>query len=177
MAYRFQHWPEPPVISDGPHAATGTGWFGPQKNALYMVANRSLIPWGVKLALAGLAVIMVPIFWRLAVLGAWPILAFLLLAIALLAVAMRSFQQGRPPEEYLTLADGEITHIRMDSHGRPQQTKLPAYWTRLALGGHPGAPDLALVFRGQHHPIGLCLNAAERSEVADIIQQTWPLAH
>lgn len=170
MAYQLQQWPEPPDPS-AKEEERFAAWFGPRKITLCMVANRSEIPKGVKLAMLGLGIIMIPILIRLAVLGAWPILILLVVVIGLLAFALWGFRRATPPGEILTFENGEIAHIRNNGKDDVTEIRLPAHWTKLAVNGSAGSADLVLVFRDRHHPVGQCLSVAERLEVADIIRE------
>jgi uncharacterized membrane protein len=129
--------------------------------------HRSLSP-------AGFAVIMcILALWSFAggivfwLAGAWPVIGFLGIDIALVYWAFRaSYGQGRAAER-LRLADGTLMVWRMDKRGAEERFAFPSYWLRVTLeDGRNGPGRLVLSSHGRHLAIGNFLAPEERVELA-----------
>jgi uncharacterized membrane protein len=104
------------------------------------------------------------VFWLK---GAWPVIGFLGIDIALVYWAFRaSYGQGRVAER-LRLADGTLTVWRLDKRGAEERFAFPSYWLRVTLEEDQNGPgQLLLSSHGRHVSVGSFLAPDERAELA-----------
>ena len=137
-----------------------------------LTPHRSLPPAGFRLvigALSALACLAGAVFFLL---GAWPVLGFFGLDIALLAWCFHvNYRQGRRRERLLLTPDA-LTVERMSPAGRVEQVRLPPWWLRVEIdrsGERPG--PLTLATHGRRETVGAFLAPWERVEVAEALRQ------
>ncbi|MBL8673870.1 MAG: DUF2244 domain-containing protein [Rhodospirillales bacterium] len=132
-----------------------------------LVPHRSLSRDGFRALVAVLIganlILGVPMF----ALGAWPIVGFMGLDVALVVWLFRlNYRSGRLTET-LTLADGTLAVERIDPEGEVERTTFDAYWLRVEMDDPPVHESrLTLVSRGQRLVIGRFLTPDERLEIA-----------
>jgi uncharacterized membrane protein len=124
--------------------------------------HRSLSPqgftWLIRGAVAANLLVGLPMF----LVGAWPVLGFLGLDVALLWwLFKRSYLDARRSETLL-LTDRELIVDRRFPDGEREEHRLDAYWLRVELGDR-----LMLVSRGNRVAIGRFLSPGERAQVAE----------
>ncbi|MBV8535232.1 MAG: DUF2244 domain-containing protein [Alphaproteobacteria bacterium] len=129
--------------------------------------HRSLSPVGFAVIMSILAIwsfIGGLVFWLK---GAWPVIGFLGIDIALVYWAFRaSYGQGRAAER-LRLAEGTLTVWRMDKRGAEERVAFPSYWLRVTLEEDQNGPgQLFLSSHGRHLAVGAFLAPDERAELA-----------
>lgn len=102
--------------------------------------------------------------------GAWPVLGFMGIDVALVWFAFRqSYRAAQVRERVLVTAD-EVVVMRRDSAGREQAWRLPAYWARVDQEDHPsGDHTLWLASRGSRIDVGGFLSPAERKTFGDAL--------
>ena len=137
-----------------------------------LTPHRSLSPAGFRLligALSALAFVTGVVFLLL---GAWPVLGFFGLDIALLAWCFHvNYRQGRRRER-LRLTPDALTVERMSPAGRVEQVRLPPWWLRVEIdesGERPG--PLTLATHGRREIVGSFLAPWERVEVAEALRR------
>lgn len=134
--------------------------------------NRSMPHRHFWLMMAGVAAIFLLMGVRFLFLGAWPILPFMALDIALLWWAMRaSYRSGRESEHLRLDSDG-LELVRVAAHGPVRRTRIEPHWVRVELE-ELGADQnrLWLTTRGVRHAIGAFLSPRERAEIAAVIDR------
>lgn len=129
--------------------------------------HRSLSPAGfaiIMAILAGWSFIGGMVFWLA---GAWPVIGFFGIDIALVYWAFRaSYGQGRAAER-LSLVDGTLTVCRTDKRGAEERFAFPSYWLRVTLEeDHDGPGRLILSSHGRHVAVGDFLAPDERADLA-----------
>ena len=142
----------------------------PQHPATFDVVlrpHRSLTPVGFTVVMSILAVwsfIGGLVFWLK---GAWPVVGFFGLDIAIVYWAFRaSYGQGRAAER-LYLADGTLTVWRRDKRGGEERYAFPSYWLRVTLEEDRNGPgQLILSSHGRQLAVGGFLAPDERAELA-----------
>ena len=120
-------------------------------------------------ALAAVAAAVPAVLFTL--LGAWPVLGFLGVEVALvLGLVALHRRQSRAKVERIMLASGKLVIHRNDGPRGQERVELDAYWTRLTLEEPPagGAVLLARV-RGHSVEIGRFLAPAEKRDLADAL--------
>src|SRR5262249_47648061 len=136
-----------------------------------LVPHRSLSPRGFQLLitvmLAANLVIGLPIY----LLGAWPVIGFMGLDVALVVVLFRlNYKSGRLTET-LTLTDSDLVVTRVDPEGLVEQTRLDAYWLRVDMDDPPEHESrLTLISRGNRLVIGRFLTPEQRLDTAKALR-------
>jgi uncharacterized membrane protein len=96
--------------------------------------------------------------------GAWPVLGFVGIDVALVWWAFKASYGDRRAYERLHLADGTLTVTRADKRGVEQRFEFPSYWLKAQLDAS-GA--LVLSSHGQHLAVGAFLAPEQRATLAD----------
>jgi uncharacterized membrane protein len=133
--------------------------------------NRSLPERRFRMMIAGVAAIFLLMGVRFLLLGAWPILPFMLADVCLLWWAMRaSYRSGRA-SEHLRLDDDGLELIRINPHGAARRTRLEPHWARIELErlGEDGN-RLWISARGGRLLLGSFLSPRERADIARVIE-------
>jgi uncharacterized membrane protein len=133
--------------------------------------NRSMPHRHFWLMMAGVAVIFLLMGLRFLFLGAWPILPFLLVDLALLWWAMRaSYRSGRE-SEHLRLDSQGLELVRIAAHGQARRTRIEPHRVRVELEELDADQNrLWLSAGGTRHGIGAFLSPRERAELARVIE-------
>jgi uncharacterized membrane protein len=129
--------------------------------------HRSLSPtgfWIVMTILAAWSFIGGIVFWLA---GAWPVIGFCGLDVALVYWAFRASYGERRAVERLTLTGGTLTVRRIDKRGAEEQVAFPSYWLRVSLEESANGPGrLVLSSHGREVAIGSFLPPEERVVLA-----------
>jgi uncharacterized membrane protein len=100
--------------------------------------------------------------------GAWPVLGFVGLDVALVWWAFKASYGDRRAHEHLRLADGTFTVERVDKHGGAERFAFPSYWLRVRLednGDERGT--LVITSHGRSLTIAGFLSPRERAILAE----------
>lgn len=137
---------------------------------LHLTPNRSLGRDQARWIVAGVGIVFLLGGVRLLVLGAWPVLPFMAVDLALLAWAFRaSFHSGRAYET-LRLDDAALTIRQVTHQGVERRVDLPAAWTRVRLDRISDLENrLSVASGGREVVVGRCLSPREREEVHQVI--------
>lgn len=133
--------------------------------------SRPLRPDQVRLLLILVGVAFAVMALPITLLGAWPILPFMALAMALTLWALRESIRSGHASEHLRLDASGLELVRVPARGRIQCTHIEAGWAKVeleVLGPHENR--LWLLARGKRIPFGSFLSPAERVEVAAVIE-------
>ena len=132
--------------------------------------NRSLDRAHARWLIAGVAGVFLLGGLRLLVLGAWPVVPFMLADIGLLWWALNaSYRSGRAFET-VRLDDTGLTIRKVSYHGRERRFRLEPYWARARLERIAADENrLWLASRNVRVLVGQCLSPAEREEIHDVI--------
>ena len=123
--------PSSPNLSDGSAGGDGTG--APAIFDAELAPNRSLGRAGFIAVMAGVIMVSVGLGVFFLLQGAWPVLGFFGLDIALLYLAFRlSYRSGRLRETIRVTAD-EVVVMRIAPNGRTMEWRFNPYWLRVAL--------------------------------------------
>jgi len=134
---------------------------------LVLYPHRSLSPQGFTILMAAIAAVSFCAGLAFFLMGAWPIVGFFGLDVALIYWAFKaSYRSGRA-REIIRLTPRELTVERVAPSGRRKRWTFQPYWLRVALEERPGrASRLTLRSHGREFAIGDFLTPAERDEVA-----------
>ncbi|MGL6042790.1 MAG: DUF2244 domain-containing protein [Sandaracinobacteroides sp.] len=138
---------------------------------LVLRPNRSMPHRHFWLMMAGVALVFLLMGLRFLLLGAWPIIPFMLMDIALLGWAMRaSYRSGRA-SEHIRLDGSGLELVRVAAQGSARRTRIEPLGARVELE-LLGADQnrLWLTGRGARHAIGAFLSPAERADIARVIE-------
>jgi uncharacterized membrane protein len=107
-------------------------------------------------------------FWSI---GAWPILVFCGLDVALIYVAFRlNYRDGRAYET-VDLTPELLTVTSVDAYGRRRAFEFNPYWVRVNLHEHhDGRTELELAHHGRRLVFARCLNDDEKREFAEALR-------
>lgn len=132
-----------------------------------LTPHRSLTPRGllIVMALIGASSFVAGTVFFLA--GAWPVVGFLGLDVALIYLAFRLNNRQARAFETVEVTREALTVRKVDARGRGQSFGLDPYWTRLEVARREwGIVDLWLTTRGERLAIGRFLNPADRESFA-----------
>lgn len=137
---------------------------------LTLTPNRSFDRRHMRWLVAGVGAIFFVGGLRFLALGAWPIIPFLLVDLALLCWAFRSsYASGRGHERVL-LSDDALTLVRISPHGTEKRFGFEPLWTRVQVEETAlGDAHVFLAARGRRVRVGRFLSAPERREVGAVI--------
>ena len=145
---------------------------GPVLFDAVLTPHRSLPLAGFRLLIGGLAALACLAGLLFLLLGAWPVLGFFGLDLALLALCFHvNYRQGRRRER-LRLTPDALTVERMSAAGKVEQVRLPPWWLRVEIdrsGERPG--PLTLATHGRREIVGAFLAPYERVEVAEALRR------
>jgi uncharacterized membrane protein len=144
---------------------------GPAAQAIHfnatLLPHRSLPREGFHALIAALIVANVIIGIPIFLLGAWPVIGFMGVDVALVVFLFRlNYKSGRLSET-LQLTDTDLIVTRIDPEGVVEESRLEAAWLRVEMDDPPEHESrLTLVSRGNRLVIGRFLTPGERLEVA-----------
>lgn len=136
--------------------------------------NRSLGPPGRKACLAAIAAITLAAAAGAAALGAWLVLPFAGLEVALVAAAFRWFARHDGDYERLEIEGGRV-RLRTRRAQSSQALDGNVAWARLVVRDWPGECGLELRYAGRAVPFGLLLTEGERREWAAELGRRLPV--
>jgi uncharacterized membrane protein len=142
-----------------------TGYFD-----LELSPNRSLAPRHFRLLLLGVAALFLAVGVRLLVLGAWPVIPFLIADVLLLAWAMRASYRSGGAREHLRLDGRGLELVRVAADGQVHAMRLEAARARVELETvAPGGNRLWLTAGGRREAVGAFLSPGEREALARVM--------
>ena len=107
---------------------------------------------------------------RFLMFGAWPIIPFMVIDVALLSWAFRTNYAAARGHERVTLTDGALTVARVTAQGRERRFGFEPYWTRVEIEETPaGDAHLWLTAGETRLRVGGFLSAPERRAVGATI--------
>lgn len=139
--------------------------------ALHLRPNRSLSRRHFLWMIAGVAGIFLAMSLRFLALGAWPILPFMALDLALLWWAMQASYRSGDAVEELRLDGQGLELIRISPLGQRQRTLLPPHWAKVELEDCGDQQNRLWLRSGaQRVMVGWFLSPPERVEIAGVIE-------
>ncbi len=132
-----------------------------------LVPHRSLPHRGFRLLMLLLGVLSFTVGIAFVAVGAWPVVGFFGLDVALLYLAFRLSYRSARQREVLRLAGDDFTVERVGIYGERQAWRFQAFWLRVALEERHGtAPRLVIGSHGRRLVIGHFLPPLSRRELA-----------
>lgn len=138
---------------------------------LVLTPHRSLGPRGFAILMSAIGAVGFCGGLAFFLLGAWPIVGFFGLDVALIYWAFKaSYRSGRA-REVVRLTPRELTVERVAPSGKSRLWSFQPYWLRVALEERPGrASRLTLNSHGRAFAIGDFLTSDERDQVATALR-------
>jgi uncharacterized membrane protein len=103
-------------------------------------------------------------------LGAWPVIGFMGLDVALIYVAFKLNFRALSRYETVDLSGEALTVTRVAPSGRSQSWSFNPYWVRLSLSRRLGrSSELSLVSHGKRLVLASFLSDAEREDFASAL--------
>jgi uncharacterized membrane protein len=136
-----------------------------------LTPHRSLGPTGFVVLMVALAGISFATGIAFLLIGAWPVLGFFGLDVALVYVAFKlNYRSGRLYET-VELTHAKLTWTRVHPSGRREQFDCNPYWARVNLREWPdGRTDLRLIAQGKELVFGRFLTDDERRQFASALR-------
>lgn len=146
----------------------------PGQGAFCLVARRndSLSAGGRQRFFVSIAVVSLGIATGWALRGAWYIVPFALLELAVLYVALRVIQRHSGDLEIISI-DGDRVLVERRVAGRVSRHEFNRYWARLSVNrsDSSGMVELALGSHGRQVSLGEFLTQEERMRLADELRK------
>ena len=161
------------MASGNPEAASDVTLFD-----VVLSPHRSLSPHGFRLLLFAFGTVSTLFSIPFYLLGAWPVIGFFGIDIALLYVCFRINYRAARLEEHIHLTPVRLDLSRTDRRGGRRDWSFNPLWVRLRREEHVefGVLRLALEQRGREVEIAHFLGAAERTAFADAFAKALSLA-
>ena len=104
---------------------------------------------------------------RFALMGLWPVLAFMALEAVLAAILVWMHVRAGRAAEMLILEPNYLCVLRHDARGRRSERRLSTAWLNPRLEEEPGrVPRLVLTAHGVREEVGAVLGEAEKRDLA-----------
>lgn len=161
--------PKQAPIAGGAGAADVSGNEG--KNfRLVLYPHRSLNPRGFLILMAGIGSVSFITGMLFLLKGAWPVMGFFGLDVALVYAAFRlNYRAGRL-HELVEITPQALTVTRVHPSGAQESFDFNPYWVRVRLAEGPqGRTDLRLASHGREFAFGRFLTDDERRELSDVL--------
>jgi uncharacterized membrane protein len=159
-------------MTSTPAAATPTAPLGGLFFERILLPHRSLPPRGFHLLMVILGLISVAVGVGFVSIGAWPVIGFFGLDVALVYIAFRiNYRQGRL-REILRLATETFTVERISVYGNRRIWQFQPFWLRVVLDERDADRNrLFVASHGRFLAIGDFLAPAARRELAATIRE------
>lgn len=134
--------------------------------------HRSLTPRGFLIVMAILGAASFAIGLMFVLRGAWPVIGFFGLDVALVYFAFRANYRSGQNRELIRLTDAALEIARVRPDGTASALQLEPAWVRVALSELPdGDCRLSLRSHGREWRIAQLLSAAERRSLASALAE------
>ena|SRR5688572_15206558 len=139
--------------------------------------HRSLSPRGFLILMSAIGAVSFVTGMAFLLIGAWPVLGFFGLDVALVYVAFKlNYHAGRA-HEIVELTPQILSVTRVAASGTSKRFEFNPYWARVRLAQWPdGRTDLKIASHGKEFSFGRLLNDDERRDFALALQQALSAA-
>jgi uncharacterized membrane protein len=136
-----------------------------------LLPYRSLPPRGFHLLMLALALISLAVGIGFVSIGAWPVIGFFGLDVALVYVAFRLSYRSARRSETIRLAGNAFTVERISTRGARRMWRFQPFWLRVILEERAGeANRLLIASHGRGLVIGDFVTPTARAELAETIR-------
>ena len=134
--------------------------------------NASLSPRGFVLLMVAVGAVSFVAGMAFMLMGAWPVLGFFGLDVALIYLAFKANYRWARMYETLKLTEDALVVERISPSGKVQRWRFQPYWLRVDIERQAsGDAQIALSSHGKRLKIGSFLSPDERLEVAEALQR------
>ena len=123
-----------------------------------IVPYRSLTRKGVMMVVGALMVPSASLALRFFLVGAWPVVAFSLFDVPMVALLLLINLRRARASELIMLDERELKVIRTSPACRQEQVSLPSAWLRIDLDSGRGVPRIVLRTHGRDCEVGAFLH-------------------
>jgi uncharacterized membrane protein len=135
-----------------------------------LTPHRSLSPAGFLILISAVALVSFIVGFAFLWMGAWPVMGFFGLDVALIYWAFKQNYRDGGASETIEVTPNQVRLTRYAPDGRSTVFDFNTYWVRLALDERSdGRSMLSFVTRGQNIKFADFLSDNERREFADIL--------
>jgi uncharacterized membrane protein len=139
----------------------------PSQFRAVLTPHRSLGPKGFMVLMAAVCIVSFGTGLLFYLLGAWPVIGFMGLDVALIYVAFRLNFRALRLYETVDLTEKALTVTRVDPSGQERSWSFNPYWVKLELEPRIGrSTELSLASHGTRLVIARFLTDAERQDFA-----------
>lgn len=139
--------------------------------SVVLTPHRSLSPWGFWLVMGGVALISFAAGLVFLLIGAWPVLGFFGVDVALVYFAFRANYRSGHLYETVRLTRSELAIQRVLPSGQTRSWSFQPYWLRVHMDEPPvPGSQLTLTSHGRSLVIGSFLSPGERVELAHALR-------
>ena len=141
--------------------------------AVRLTPHRSLDPAAVRVLVAATFAVSALVSLPFYLMGAWPIVGFFGLDVALLYLAFRAnFRAARAYEDF-HLTYFELLFARVSAHGARREWRFNPAWVRIERVDHQefGPQRLSLLSRGRRWEVARFLGPDQKAEFATTLAQ------
>ncbi|MGD9616967.1 MAG: DUF2244 domain-containing protein [Alphaproteobacteria bacterium] len=136
-----------------------------------LLPHRSLPSHGFHILMLLLGLVSLALGIGFVMIGAWPVVGFFGLDVALVYLAFRLSYRSARQREILRLAGEEFTVERVDVYGERRVWRFQPFWLRVILLERPDESNrLLLASHGRTLPIADFLGAPTRRELAETLR-------
>jgi uncharacterized membrane protein len=149
----------------------------PARFSAVLTPHRSLGPKGFMVLMAAVCIVSFATGLFFFLLGAWPVIGFMGLDVALIYVAFQLNFRALKLYETVDLTQDALTVTRVAPSGKSQSWRFNPYWVRLNLEPRLGrSSELSLASHGKRLVFASFLSDAERENFASALSSALALA-
>ena len=143
----------------------------PRHFSAVLTPHRALGPRGFMVLMTLVCIVSFATGLMFYMLGAWPVVGFLGLDVALIYVAFTLNFRALKVYETVELTPEELTVTRVPPSGEPSRWNFNPYWVRLSLQARVGrSSELSIISHGTRLVFGSFLTDHEREEFAGVLK-------
>lgn len=142
----------------------------PARFSAVLTPHRSLSPKGFIVLMTAICVVSFGTGLLFFMLGAWPVIGFMGLDVALIYIAFKLNFRALRRYETVDLTDDALTVTQVEPSGRSKAWTFNPYWVRLRLEPRIGrSTELSLASHGQRLVFASFLTDSEREDFANAL--------
>jgi uncharacterized membrane protein len=142
-----------------------------------LTPHRSLGPTGFAVLMAGVCLVWFGTGLFFYLLGAWPVIGFMGLDVALIYIAFKLNFRALRLYETVDLTQHALTVMRVTPSGKSQSWRFNPYWVRLSVQERVGrSSELSIGSHGERLVFGSFLTDEEREDFASALSSALSAA-
>ena len=149
----------------------------PSRFSAVLTPHRSLGPTGFAVLMAGVFLVSFGTGLFFYLLGAWPVIGFMGLDVALIYIAFKLNFRALRLYETVDLTQHALTVMRVTPSGKSQSWRFNPYWVRLSVQERVGrSSELSIGSHGERLVFGSFLTDEEREDFASALSSALSAA-